>query len=71
MGGSSCALLLFQRTLRSFCSGAIRCAVIIQMFDSEWDWDSVAAECKFVIGSAGYGFVQGSIIKLIITRVDS
>jgi hypothetical protein len=33
--------------------------VIIQMF--EWDWDSVAAECKNFIGSAGYGFVQGSI----------
>ena len=43
--------------------------VIIQMF--EWDWDSVAAECKNFIGSAGYGFVQGSIVKLIITRVDS
>jgi hypothetical protein len=33
--------------------------VIIQMF--EWDWDSVAAECKNFIGSAGYGYVQGSI----------
>ena len=33
--------------------------VIIQMF--EWDWDSVAAECKNFIGPAGYGFVQGSM----------
>ena len=35
--------------------------VIIQMF--EWDWESVAAECKDFIGPAGYGFVQGSIVK--------
>ena len=40
--------------------------VIIQMF--EWNWDSVAAECKDFIGPAGYGFVQGSIVKFIITR---
>ena len=33
--------------------------VIIQMF--EWDWDSIAAECKNFIGPAGYGFVQGSM----------
>lgn len=32
-------------------------AVIIQMF--EWDWDSVAAECESFIGPNGYGFVQG------------
>jgi hypothetical protein len=31
--------------------------VIIQMF--EWDWDSIAAECKKFIGPAGYGAVQG------------
>jgi hypothetical protein len=35
--------------------------VIIQMF--EWDWDSIAAECKNFIGPAGYGFVQGSMIS--------
>ena len=35
--------------------------VIIQMF--EWDWDSIAAECKSFIGPAGYGFVQGSMIS--------
>jgi hypothetical protein len=32
-------------------------SVIIQLF--EWDWDSVATECKNFIGPAGYGFVQG------------
>jgi 1,4-alpha-glucan branching enzyme len=32
--------------------------VIIQMF--EWNWDSLAAECKNFIGPAGYGFVQAS-----------
>jgi len=32
--------------------------VIIQMF--QWDWDSIAAECKSFIGPAGYGFVQVS-----------
>ena len=34
-------------------------SVIIQMF--EWDWDSIAAECKNFIGPAGYGSVQGSM----------
>ena len=43
--------------------------VIIQMF--EWDWDSIAAECKDFIGPAGYGFVQGSKCQVIIIRVDS
>ena len=33
--------------------------VIIQMF--EWDWDSIASECKNFIGPAGYGYVQGSM----------
>jgi hypothetical protein len=32
--------------------------VIIQMF--EWNWVSIAAECKNFIGPAGYGFVQVS-----------
>ena len=43
--------------------------VIVQMF--EWDWDSIAAECKDFIGPAGYGFVQGSKCQVIIIRVDS
>ncbi|CAE6435393.1 unnamed protein product, partial [Rhizoctonia solani] len=33
-------------------------AVIIQMF--EWNWDSIATECTNFIGPAGYGFVQVS-----------
>ncbi|KAH8996004.1 glycoside hydrolase [Lactarius akahatsu] len=33
-------------------------AVIVQMF--EWNWDSVAAECTSFLGPAGYGFVQVS-----------
>ncbi|PFH45132.1 carbohydrate-binding module family 20 protein [Amanita thiersii Skay4041] len=32
--------------------------VIIQMF--EWNWDSVASECRNFIGPNGYGFVQVS-----------
>ena len=36
-------------------------SVIIEMF--EWNWDSVAAECQNFIGPAGYGFVQGTLIK--------
>ncbi|XP_006456377.1 hypothetical protein AGABI2DRAFT_211295 [Agaricus bisporus var. bisporus H97] len=32
--------------------------VIIQLF--EWNWDSVAAECRNFIGPHGYGFVQVS-----------
>ena len=43
--------------------------VIIQMF--EWDWDSIAAECKNFIGPAGYGSVQGSLLKVTITHIDS
>ncbi|KAL4265408.1 Alpha-amylase [Pleurotus pulmonarius] len=31
-------------------------AVIIQMF--QWDWDSIGEECTDLIGPAGYGFVQ-------------
>ena len=30
----------------------------------EWDWDSVAAECTSFLGPAGYGNVQGEILKL-------
>ncbi|KAL4256874.1 Alpha-amylase, partial [Pleurotus pulmonarius] len=33
-------------------------AVIIQMF--QWDWDSIGEECTDFIGPAGYGFVQVS-----------
>ncbi|KIY46805.1 glycoside hydrolase family 13 protein [Fistulina hepatica ATCC 64428] len=33
-------------------------AVIVQMF--EWNWDSVAEECKNFIGPAGYAYVQVS-----------
>lgn len=35
--------------------------VIIQLF--EWTWDSVASECTSFIGPAGYGFVQGTLIR--------
>ena len=43
--------------------------VIIQMF--EWDWDSIAAECKNFIGSAGYGYVQGSMSSNYPLTFDS
>ena len=43
--------------------------VIIQMF--EWDWDSIAAECKNFIGSAGYGYVQGWISSNYPLTFDS
>ena len=33
-------------------------SVIVEMF--EWNWDSVAAECKNFLGPAGYGYVQGA-----------
>jgi hypothetical protein len=36
--------------------------VIVQLF--EWNWDSVAQECKEFIGPAGYGYVQGGFITL-------
>ena len=39
-------------------------SVIIQMF--EWTWDSIAAECTEFIGPAGYGYVQGKIVELLL-----
>lgn len=43
-------------------------AVIIQMF--EWDWDSLATECTDFIGPAGYGYVQGVHLRYIIRRIN-
>ncbi|KAH9054684.1 glycoside hydrolase family 13 protein [Lactarius vividus] len=48
--------------------GGAKTSVIAQMF--EWNWDSVAAECTNFLGPAGYGFVQGEHMRLIVASQD-
>ncbi|SJL11924.1 related to Alpha-amylase [Armillaria ostoyae] len=55
--------ILALQTLRRAPSG--NNTVIIQMF--EWSWDSIASECTNFIGPAGYGFVQGKLLKYIFS----
>lgn len=40
--------------------------VIAQMF--EWNWDSLAQECTDFLGPAGYGYIQGELLMILLVE---